>query len=72
VTIGRFEVRDENAEKMLREIGQALRASCPPGFGFALFVFTMPGAGSMFYTSNAERDSMIQAMQEFIAKFREN
>lgn len=67
-----FEVRDEKAEKMLREIGEMLRSSCPPGFGFALLVFTMPGTGSMFYTSNAERESMILAMQEFIAKFREN
>ena len=28
--------------------------------------------GAMFYTSNAERESMIQAMEEFIAKFRPN
>jgi hypothetical protein len=67
-----FEVRDEKAEKMLREIGNMLRASCPPGMGFALLVFTMPGAGNMFYASNAERESMILAMQEFITKFREN
>lgn len=69
---GEFEVRDEHAEEMLRVIGERLREACPPGFGFALLVFTMPGAGSMFYMSNAERESMIQTMEEFIAKFREN
>jgi hypothetical protein len=68
----RFEVRDEEAEAMLKEIGQLLKASCPPGMGFSLLVFTFGEGGSMFYTSNAQRETMIQAMQEFIAKFREN
>jgi hypothetical protein len=68
----RFEVRDENAEKTLRELGKLLREACPPGFGFSLLIFTMPGPGHMFYTSNAERETMIQAMLEFVAKFREN
>ena len=68
----RFEVRDEKAEAMLREVADILRATCPPGFGFSLLIFTMPGPGAMFYISNAKRESMIQAMQEFIAKFREN
>lgn len=66
-----FEVRNEAAEKMLKAIGNQLREACPPGMGFALLVFTFD-KGSMFYTSNAEREGMICAMQEFIDKFREN
>jgi len=44
----------------------------PPGYGFNLLVFSFGDGGNMFYTSNAQRETMIQAMQEFIAKFREN
>lgn len=68
----RYEVRDEKAEAMLKEIGTLLKAACPPGYGFSLLVFTFGEGGNMFYSSNARREDMIRAMQEFIAKFREN
>jgi hypothetical protein len=68
---GNFEVRNEQVEVMLREIGEAMRHACPRGFGFTLMIFSFD-KGAMFYTSNAERESMIEAMQEFIAKFRAN
>jgi hypothetical protein len=70
----KFEVRNEDIEKRLSEIGKRLRESMPPGgeFGFSLLVFSFGEGGSMFYTSNARREDMIRAMQEFIAKFREN
>lgn len=69
---GKMEVRDDRAEAMLKEIGQMLRESCPPGWGFALMVFSFGDGGGMFYTSNAERESMCKAMQEFLDKFRPN
>ena len=68
----RFEVRNEAAEKMLRQIGNMLRDVCPPGIGFSLLIFTFGEGGDMFYSSNAQREDMIKAMQEFIEKFREN
>ena len=68
----KFEVRDQEAEAVLKDIGQRLRAAMPKGYGFSLLVFTFGAGGNMFYTSNAQRETMIQAMQEFIAKFREN
>jgi hypothetical protein len=68
----KFEVRDDKAEAMLKEIGRLLKGACPPGYGFSLLVFSFGEGGNMFYTSNAQRETMIQAMQEFIAKFREN
>jgi hypothetical protein len=75
-----FEVRHEAAEKMLKKIGDSLREACPPGYGFSLLIFSFHGGydekgnplGSMFYTSNAERKTMIEAMREFIHKFEEN
>lgn len=67
-----YEVRNEAAEKMLNEIGKALREACPPGFGFTLLVFSFGEGGSMFYTSNAQREDVCKMMQEFTAKFRPN
>ena len=57
---------------MLKEIGQLLRAACPEGYGFSLLIFTFGEGGNMFYTSNAQREDMIRAMQEFIQKHRPN
>jgi hypothetical protein len=68
----RYEVRDEQAEAMLNEIGKMLRDACPKGYGFSLLIFSFGAGGNMFYTSNAQREDMIRAMQEFITKFREN
>ena len=68
----KFEVRDKEAEALLKDIGQRLKAAMPSGYGFSLLIFTFGEGGNMFYTSNAERETMIQAMQEFIAKSREN
>ena len=67
-----YEVRHEDAEKMLNEIGALLRSACPPGYGFSLLIFSFGEGGNLFYTSNAQREDMIRAMQEFIAKFRGN
>lgn len=68
----KFEVRNEDAEALLKDIGQRLKAIMPPGYGFNLLIFSFGDGGNMFYTSNAKREDMIRAMQEFIAKFREN
>ena len=68
----KFEVRNEEAEKMLAEIGRLLKSACPKGYGFSLLVFSFGEGGNMFYSSNARREDMIRAMQEFIAQFREN
>lgn len=67
-----YEVRHEGAENMLNEIGGILREACPEGYGFSLLVFSFGEGGNMFYTSNAQREDMIRAMQEFIQKFRAN
>jgi GGDEF domain-containing protein len=68
----KFEVRDLQAEEVLKKFGQVLRDVMPPGYGFSLLIFTFGPDGNLFYTSNANREDMIRIMQEFIAKFREN
>jgi hypothetical protein len=69
-----FEVRDEQIEARLKDIGNRLRGAVSevPGYGFALLIFNFGEGGNMFYTSNANREDIIRAMEEFIAKFREN
>lgn len=67
-----FEVRDEKAEAALKKIADHLRIVTPEGMGFTLMFYTFGEGGSMFYASNAKREDMIRAMQEFIAKHREN
>lgn len=70
-----FEVRSLEAERVLKQLGQVVGEACPPGYGFSLMIFDfekLGSTGAMFYISNANREDMINAMQEFIKKFREN
>lgn len=63
-----FEVRSEEAEKALREIGEYIKGMVPAGMGFSLLLFDYGPDGSMFYMSSAKREDMIKAMKEFISK----
>ena len=61
-----FEVRNEEAERVLHNVGAMLGTIMPPGFGFALELFTFGEGGSLFYTSNARREDMIRMLREMI------
>ena len=43
-----------------------------PGMGFALFVFEFNEPGISNYISNADRDSMIKALEETLERFKNN
>ena len=61
-------IRPEVREQM-REIGRLIGSAMPPGFGFALLVFdTNTTSGFMNYISNAQRDDVLTAMKEFVAR----
>jgi hypothetical protein len=66
-----YEVRNLEVEAKLREMGRMFKDSMPKGFGFTVLIFSYE-PGSMFYISSAERDTMITAMREFIAKHEHN
>lgn len=51
-----------------QEIGRLIASQMPPGWGFALLVFTFGDGGTMTYISNAQREDMLKAMQEFMQK----
>jgi len=67
-----FEVRNEQVEQKLKEIGRLLNGAMPQGFGFTLLISSYGDGGSMFYLSSCERQDMINAMREFIAKHEHN
>lgn len=69
---GKFEVRDQKAEAVLKDIGELLRASMPEGYGFALLIASFGAHGNMFYTANCARDSVCNMMREFIQKSEHN
>lgn len=66
-----FEIRNVEVEAKLKEIARTIKADMPKGFGFTLLIFSY-APGSMFYISSAEREGMIAAMREFIAKHEPN
>ena len=67
-----YEVRNEQIEQLLRDLGHFLKDAMPPGYGFSLLIFGFSPSQEMFYLSSAQREDMIRTRQEFIAKFREN
>lgn len=64
-----FQVKNEEVEKLLNNIGHVLKDVMPEGWGFTVMMFDMDTTtGSMFYLSSAQRADMIEAMKEFIKK----
>lgn len=59
-------IRPDLIEKM-NGIGKILGDNSKP-YGFTLLVFDYGDSGYMNYISNANREDMIAAMKEFIAK----
>jgi len=64
----KFEVQNTEIEKLLKQIGRAIKKILPKGWGFTLFIFDYGKDGSMFYISTAERFDMLQAIREWINK----
>lgn len=60
-----YEVDDAALQAQLRELAAEIDARTDPEMGFCLLLFRFDGAG-MFYISNAERPSMLKAIQEFV------
>jgi hypothetical protein len=63
-----YEVHHAGAEKALREVGGILKEQMPPGYGFALLVFSFGEHGDLFYLSNARREDMSEVLKEFVKK----
>ena len=68
----RYDVRHPEAEALLRKLGRMITEIVAevPGYGFGLFIFQYGPGGNMFWISNAERESILAAMEEFIERER--
>ena len=55
------------AQRVAGALKPLLAAHLPPGTGLTLFLFSYGAGGGMAYLSTAERDSMIAALEEFLA-----
>jgi hypothetical protein len=63
-----YNVRDEQIESLLRDIGRNIGDRMPKGWGFTLQIFSYGEGGSNFYISSANRDDMIKMFKEFIKR----
>lgn len=63
-----YNVRNDEIEAALRAKAKLIAADLPKGWGFALLLFTFGEGGSLFYIGNGDREDMIKAMKEFIAR----
>ena len=59
------ELMREKLQAMARWIKEQLPSK---DWGFILFAFTYGPLGNMLYVANAQRDDVVQALREFIAK----
>ena len=71
---GKMQEFNEQVEFALRETAEFIKADgrLPIGMGFMLLMFDFGEGGNMFYISDAQRDDVLKAMQEFIDKNKEN
>jgi len=63
-----FQIENADIEGRLKDIGKTIAGVLPDGYGFNLLIFNFGEGGATFYISNAERESMLDAMKEFIDK----
>ena len=52
----------------LRDIAKTVEAKLPDNYGFIVFAFPFQPGGRLVYTSNAERESAIAALKEWLIK----
>lgn len=61
-----YEVQNEEIKQKLKEKAKMIAEGLPEGWGFMLFIIEFGEGGANFYISNAQREDMIEAMQEWI------
>lgn len=63
---------EEIVKGKLQKIAQKVNAELQDGFGFIVLSFVFEHPGQMMYVSNANRDDVIKAMEEFIQNTKNN
>lgn len=69
---GGFNVRNQQIEEHMRTVARQIKSEMPDGWGFTVLMFNYgenkEQTDGLFYISSADRDDMIRAMKEFIAR----
>lgn len=65
-----FEIDIPEMKERLQTLASLIDVALPEGWGFNLLLFTFE-PGATFYISNARRDTMLAALQEFIRAQKE-
>lgn len=55
-------------EKQTKDIATKVKSMLPPGKGFILFAFDFGEGGNLAYASNAQREDVIKALDEWKGK----
>lgn len=63
---------EEQVKGKLQDIGKMIKNELPEGFGFVLLSFYFNSEGQLMYVSNAKREDVVKAMEEFIEKTKKN
>ena len=66
----RFEIENEPVKATLNDIANRIGGALPKGWGFLLMLMSYGEKGSLFYLSSAERENVIDMVQEWINKQR--
>lgn len=61
----RHTVKDPEMIKLLNQIGERLGASIPESWGFIFFMFEFGDKKDMFYISSADREDVINVLDEW-------
>lgn len=61
-----YQVYDETAEVVLKQIGDLLGDAMPENYGFVFLMTTFGKGGNTFYISNVQRPDVIEMMKEWI------
>lgn len=63
---------EEIVKSKMQTIAKKVNDELPEGFGFVVLSFVFDNPGQMMYISNANRDDVVKAMEEFIQKTKNN
>lgn len=63
-----FEIKNDEIQTVLQDIGGKIGSQLPKGWGFTLAIASYGEKGSTFYISNVEREGSIKMLQELTAK----
>ena len=65
-------MEEEIVKSKMQGIARKVKEELPEGFGFVVLAFKFNEKGQMIYTSNANREDVVEAMKEFIEKTKNN